>query len=83
MQQIALMSHDLIELLKAKRLFTSAAGNDYYKVNGSLISQRGHKPEGLVEHERLSIAISAELICFHHFQLTPLIAFKKWCIQHM
>lgn len=63
-----------MELLKAKRLFTSAAGNDYNKVNGLLISLCGLKPKGLLEHERLSITIFAQTICLHHIQVAFLIA---------
>lgn len=68
---------DLRELLKAKHLLISAVGNEHRKVNGSLISLRGHKPGGLVEHKTHHITISTESVCFHHSQLTPLIAGEK------
>lgn len=63
--------------MKAKHLFTSAAGNEYNKVSRPLIYLCGHKPEGHVEHETLGIITSTESVCFHHFQLTPLIVLYK------
>lgn len=59
-------------------LFTFAAGNE---LGQWLINFRvcGHKPEGLVEQETLIIITSRDSICYHHFQLTPLIISYKDC----